>query len=53
VHPVDLAEEPIDWREYTRGLLSELGLRCQQVLLVTGPSARHPKANQRLELLAF
>jgi pyruvate kinase len=53
VHPVDLAEEPVDWRECTRNLLSELGLRCHQVLLVTGPSARQPKANQRLELLAF
>jgi pyruvate kinase len=53
VHPVDLAEEPVDWREYTRGLLLELGLHCQQVLLVTGPSTRHPEANQRLELMVF
>jgi pyruvate kinase len=53
VHPVDLAEEPVDWREYTRGLLAELGLRCQQVLLVTGPSAWHREANQRLELMVF
>jgi pyruvate kinase len=53
VYPVDLAEEPLDWREYTRGLLLELGLRCQQVLLVTGPSRRHPEANQRLELMVF
>jgi pyruvate kinase len=53
VHPVDLAEEPADWREYTRGLLLELGLRFHQVLLVTGPSRRHPKANQRLELMVF
>jgi pyruvate kinase len=53
VHPVDLAEEPVDWREYTRDLLLQLGLRCRQVLLVAGPSARHPEANQRLELMLF
>jgi len=50
---VDLAEEPVDWREYTRDLLSELGLRCQQVQLVAGPSMRHPDANQRLQLMVF
>jgi pyruvate kinase len=53
VHPVDLAEEPVDWREYTRDLLLQLGLRCRQVLLVAGPSTRHPEANQRLELMVF
>jgi hypothetical protein len=50
---VDLADEPVDWREYTRDLLLQLGLRCRQVLLVAGPSARHPEANQRLELMLF
>ena len=53
VYPVDLAEEPVNWREYTRSLLLELGLRSQKVLLVTGPSTRHPEANQRLELMTL
>jgi pyruvate kinase len=53
VHAVDLDEEPDDWRGYTRGLLSELGLPCRQVLLVAGPSSRNPEANQRLELMVF
>lgn len=53
VHPVDLAEEPDDWRKYAKGLLSELGLPCRQVLLVAGPSTRQPDANQRLELMLF
>jgi pyruvate kinase len=53
VHPVDLDEEPDDWRGYSRGLLSELGLHCRQVLLVAGPSSRNPEANQRLELMVF
>jgi pyruvate kinase len=53
VHPVDLAEEPDDWREYAQPLLLELGLPCKQVLLVAGPSPRNPEANQRLELMVF
>jgi pyruvate kinase len=53
VHPVDLGEEPPDWRSHTWGLLSELGLPCRQVLLVAGPSPRNPEANQRLELMVF
>jgi pyruvate kinase len=53
VHPVDLDEEPDDWRGYARRLLSELGLPCKQVLLVAGPSSRNPEANQRLELMIF
>jgi pyruvate kinase len=53
VHAVDLDEEPDDWRGYARGLLSELGLPCREVLLVAGPSSRNPEANQRLELMVF
>ncbi len=53
VHAVDLDEEPDDWRGYARGLLSELGLPCRQVLLVAGPSSGNPEANQRLELMVF
>ena len=53
VHPVDLDEEPDDWRGYTERLLLELGLRCKQVLLVAGPSPRNPEPNQRLELMVF
>ena len=53
VHPVDLDEEPDDWRGYVRRLLAELGLPCKQVLLVAGPSSRNPEANQRLELMVF
>ncbi len=53
VHPVDLGEDPHDWRGYARHLLSELGLPCRQVLLVAGPSPQYPEANQRLELMVF
>ncbi|MBV8585234.1 MAG: pyruvate kinase, partial [Verrucomicrobia bacterium] len=53
VHPVDLAEEPDQLREYAKRLLSELELPCKQVLLVAGSSPRNPEANQRLELMVF
>jgi pyruvate kinase len=53
VHPVDLEEEPLEWRGYAARLLSDLGLPCKQVLLVAGPSPRNPEANQRLELMVF
>jgi len=53
VHPVDLEEEPGDWRGYAKRVLSELGLPCKQVLLVAGPSPQNPEANQRLELMVF
>jgi pyruvate kinase len=53
VYPVDLVEEPADWRGYSQRLLLELGLPCKQVLLVAGPSPRNPEANQRLELMVF
>ncbi len=53
VHPVDLGEDPHDWRGYTRRLFPELGLPCRQVLLVAGRSSRNPEANQRLELMIF
>jgi pyruvate kinase len=53
VHPVDLEEEPGDWRGYAECLLPELGLPCKQVLLVAGPSPQSPRANQRLELMVF
>jgi pyruvate kinase len=53
VHPVDLEEEPDNWRDYAQRLLLELGLPCRRVLLVAGSSPQNPKANQRLELMVF
>jgi pyruvate kinase len=53
VHPMDLEEEPGNWRGFAERLLSELGLPCKQVLLVAGPSPQNPEANQRLELMVF
>jgi pyruvate kinase len=51
VHPVDLAEEPEDWREFATRWLPEHGLAADRVMLVAGPSVGNPNASQRLELM--
>jgi pyruvate kinase len=51
VHPVDLAEEPLDWREFAAGWLREHNLAAERLLLVAGPSKRNPDANHRIELM--
>ena len=51
VHPVDLAEDPADWRDFAAQWLPEHGLNAERVLLVAGPSPRNPNASHRLELM--
>ena len=51
VHPVDLLEEPDDWREWATRWVRENGITAERVMLVAGPSPRNPKANQRIELM--
>src|SRR5205809_696623 len=51
VYPVDLAEEPDDWRQWAARWLRENGIAAQRVMLVAGPSPRNPKANYRTELM--
>jgi pyruvate kinase len=51
VHPVDLGDEPDDWREWTARWLRENGITSERVMLVAGPSPRNPKANYRIELM--
>jgi len=51
VYPVDLAEEPADWREYAWNWLSEHGIKADRVMLVAGPSPRNPNASHRIELM--
>ena len=51
VHPVDLLEEPDDWREWATRWVRESGITAERVMLVAGPSPRNPKANQRIELM--
>jgi pyruvate kinase len=51
VHPVDLAEEPADWRTYAAEWLRENGITAERVMLVAGPSPRNPGANYRIEFM--
>lgn len=51
VFPVDLAEEPSDWRTYTAEWLREQGITADRVMLAAGPSPRNPSANYRIELM--
>ncbi len=51
VHPINLAEEPDDWREWIARWVRENGITAERVMLVAGPSPRNPKANYRIELM--
>ena len=51
VYPINLAEEPDDWREWIARWLRENGIAAERVMLVAGPSLRNPKANYRIELM--
>jgi len=51
VHPVDLAEEPDNWRDFARTWLREQGLSGNLAMLVAGPSKRNPDANHRIEVM--
>jgi pyruvate kinase len=51
VYPIDLAEEPDDWREWIATWVRENGITAERVMLVAGPSPRNPKANYRIELM--
>ncbi len=51
VYPIDLAEEPEDWREWIARWARENGIAAERVMLVAGPSPRSPKANYRIELM--
>ena len=51
VHPIDCAEEPDDWRDFTAHWLREQQLSGHIAMLVAGPSARNPDASHRVEFL--
>jgi len=51
VHPLELAEDPENWRDFARDWLRENQLPGEVAMLVAGPSTRNPNANHRLEFL--
>jgi pyruvate kinase len=51
VHPVNLLDEPEDWRDFAARQSAEHGLNARRAILVAGPSAQNPRANHRIELM--
>jgi pyruvate kinase len=51
VEPVELFEDPRNWRDFARAWLTENQIPSTVALLVAGPSSRNPEANYRVELL--
>jgi pyruvate kinase len=51
VEPVELVEEPKNWRDFARTWLQKYQVPGPVALLVAGPSTRNPDANYRLEFL--
>lgn len=51
VFPLHYAEEPRDWNDVARDWLRSQGLSGRRAVLTAGPSARHPDANHRMEII--
>jgi pyruvate kinase len=51
VHPLRLAQDPENWREFARSWLREHEVPGSVAMLVAGPSAPNPDANHRIEFL--
>jgi pyruvate kinase len=51
VEPMQLADDPENWREYADTWLRERQVPGNVAMLVAGPSTRNPDANYRLEFL--
>jgi pyruvate kinase len=51
VWPIEVAEEPSDWRDFAKRWLREHEVPGDVAMLVAGPSQRSPDANHRIEFL--
>jgi pyruvate kinase len=51
VEPLELVEDPKNWRDFAQAWLQENRVSGPIALLVAGPSRRNPEANYRLEFL--
>src|SRR6516164_4358721 len=52
VEPVQLFEDPRNWRDFARTWLAQHQVPGPVALLVAGPSPRNPEANYRIEFLS-
>jgi pyruvate kinase len=51
VYAVENENEDSEWRSFTERWLRANHATAARVLLVAGPSRRHPQANHRIELI--
>lgn len=51
VQPIQLAEDPENWRDYARAWMREQEVSGIIAMLVAGPSPRNPDANHRIEFM--
>jgi pyruvate kinase len=51
VYPIYEADHPKDWNSYVKSWVSNLALKGNLVILTEGPSAAHPEANHRMEII--
>ena len=51
VEPVELVDEPNNWRDYAQTWLQEHQIPGAFALLAAGPSTQNPYANYRIEFL--
>ena len=53
VEPVQLTEDPKNWRDFAKTCLQEHQIAGRMALLVEGPSSQNPEKNHLLEFLTF
>jgi pyruvate kinase len=51
VYPVHEAEHPEKWTDYIRQWVRDFGMKGKVAVLTEGPSAKHPDANHRMEII--
>ncbi len=51
VHPHHEPEEPPVWSRYAKGWAKEHELTGDRIILIEGPSVRHPEANHKMEIV--
>jgi pyruvate kinase len=51
IYPMHESCIPKNWNDYARSWLIDHGIEGNLVILTEGPSARHPKANNRMEII--
>jgi pyruvate kinase len=51
VHPVELAADPDNWRDFSKTWLRQHELKGGIAMLVAGPSTHNPEANHRIEFM--